>query len=223
MPERRRVEILAGLLDIVLRLDVHLAPWSRIYGAWVYAILFAVIFAETGLVVTPFLPGTRSCSWRGRSPRSAGWTCTCSWPRSRPRHPRQHHQLLDRGAWPLGAPFFDGGRSRWVKREAPRAKRTRSTSAYGGAAVVHSRFLPHHPHLRPLRGGPRGDGRGPLHRLQRGRRRAVGRLARLRAATSSATCRGCARTCPSSSSHHRGEPAAARRGGVEGARGAGRA
>ena len=43
--------------DIVLRLDVHLGALIRDYGAWVYAILFAVIFAETGLVVTPFLPG----------------------------------------------------------------------------------------------------------------------------------------------------------------------
>ncbi|MDH5265431.1 MAG: hypothetical protein OEX21_11835, partial [Betaproteobacteria bacterium] len=51
------MELLAGLLDIVLRLDVHLGALIRDYGAWVYAILFAVIFAETGLVVTPFLPG----------------------------------------------------------------------------------------------------------------------------------------------------------------------
>ncbi len=45
------------LIDLFLHLDVHLAAFVAQYGTWVYAGLFAVIFAETGLVVTPFLPG----------------------------------------------------------------------------------------------------------------------------------------------------------------------
>ena len=45
------------LIDLFLHLDVHLAEFVAQYGVWVYAGLFAVIFAETGLVVTPFLPG----------------------------------------------------------------------------------------------------------------------------------------------------------------------
>jgi membrane-associated protein len=45
------------LVDLFLHLDVHLAEFVAQYGVWVYAGLFAVIFAETGLVVTPFLPG----------------------------------------------------------------------------------------------------------------------------------------------------------------------
>jgi membrane-associated protein len=45
------------LIDLFLHLDVHLAEFVARYGVWVYAGLFAVIFAETGLVVTPFLPG----------------------------------------------------------------------------------------------------------------------------------------------------------------------
>ena len=45
------------VLDLFLHLDVHLAEFVAQYGIWVYAGLFAVIFAETGLVVTPFLPG----------------------------------------------------------------------------------------------------------------------------------------------------------------------
>ena len=51
------MEFLAQLLDIVLRLDVHLVALVEQYGVWIYAILFAIIFCETGLVVTPFLPG----------------------------------------------------------------------------------------------------------------------------------------------------------------------
>lgn len=45
------------MLDIVLHLDVHIAQWSQVYGIYMYLILFLIIFAETGLVVTPFLPG----------------------------------------------------------------------------------------------------------------------------------------------------------------------
>src|SRR5512140_1402912 len=51
------MEILAAFLDIVLHLDAHLLALVQAYGVWIYAILFAIIFAETGLVVTPFLPG----------------------------------------------------------------------------------------------------------------------------------------------------------------------
>jgi membrane-associated protein len=51
------MEFLASFLDIVLHLDTHLLALVQDYGVWVYAILFAIIFAETGLVVAPFLPG----------------------------------------------------------------------------------------------------------------------------------------------------------------------
>lgn len=49
--------IVGQLLDLVLHLDKHLALMVQQYGTWIYAILFAVIFCETGVVVFPFLPG----------------------------------------------------------------------------------------------------------------------------------------------------------------------
>jgi membrane-associated protein len=45
------------LLDFLLHVDRHLLEFVHEYGAWVYALLFAIVFAETGFVVTPFLPG----------------------------------------------------------------------------------------------------------------------------------------------------------------------
>lgn len=51
------MEIFAILIDFILHVDVHLANFVQAYGFWVYALLFAIIFAETGLVVMPFLPG----------------------------------------------------------------------------------------------------------------------------------------------------------------------
>jgi membrane-associated protein len=46
-----------GIVDFVLHFDKHLLEFVRDYGSWVYAILFTIVFAETGFVVTPFLPG----------------------------------------------------------------------------------------------------------------------------------------------------------------------
>lgn len=51
------MEWLTAAIDLVLHLDRHLVVWIATYGAWIYVILFAIVFAETGLVVTPFLPG----------------------------------------------------------------------------------------------------------------------------------------------------------------------
>jgi membrane-associated protein len=48
---------MAHLIDFILHIDTHLAEFVAAYGAWVYGLLFAIVFAETGLVVTPFLPG----------------------------------------------------------------------------------------------------------------------------------------------------------------------
>jgi membrane-associated protein len=50
-------EALAVLIDFVLHVDVHLQNFVQAYGAWVYALLFLIVFTETGVVVMPFLPG----------------------------------------------------------------------------------------------------------------------------------------------------------------------
>ncbi|OAM21811.1 hypothetical protein A7P89_06455 [Eikenella corrodens] len=49
--------MLASLIDFVLHIDHHLIELTQTYGLWIYAILFLIVFCETGLVVTPFLPG----------------------------------------------------------------------------------------------------------------------------------------------------------------------
>ena len=51
------MELFAFLLDFILHVDVHLAAFVQTYGLWVYALLFLIIFVETGVVVMPFLPG----------------------------------------------------------------------------------------------------------------------------------------------------------------------
>jgi membrane-associated protein len=51
------MEMIAQFIDVILHLNDHLNDWAAWMGPWLYAILFLIIFAETGLVVTPFLPG----------------------------------------------------------------------------------------------------------------------------------------------------------------------
>jgi membrane-associated protein len=50
-------DALAFLIDFILHVDVHLQTFVQAYGMWVYALLFLIIFTETGVVVMPFLPG----------------------------------------------------------------------------------------------------------------------------------------------------------------------
>ena len=131
---------LAALLDIALRLDVHLAALVRDYGAWVYAILFAVIFAETGLVVTPFLPGDSLLFVAGAVAAVGGLDI---------------HLLAGSlvvaailgnttnyaiGRW-FGQRFFTDRGSRWLNPAY--LERTNAFYArHGGVAVVISRFVP---------------------------------------------------------------------------------
>jgi membrane-associated protein len=51
------MEIISFLMDFILHVDRHLETFTQQYGLWVYALLFAIIFVETGVVVMPFLPG----------------------------------------------------------------------------------------------------------------------------------------------------------------------
>jgi membrane-associated protein len=51
------MELVRDLIDVFLHLDQYLQAWTADRGAWVYLILFTIVFCETGLVVTPFLPG----------------------------------------------------------------------------------------------------------------------------------------------------------------------
>ena len=51
------MELIGQAIDVFLHLDQHLNEWAAALGPWLYAVLFLIVFCETGLVVTPFLPG----------------------------------------------------------------------------------------------------------------------------------------------------------------------
>jgi membrane-associated protein len=128
------------ILDIVLHLDVHLLKLVADYGPWVYAILFAIIFSETGFVVTPFLPGDSLLFVAGAI--AAGGALNA--------HLVVVVLILAAvlgntvnyaiGRW-LGKTFFRDGRSRWLNPKHLE-KAHAFYEKHGGKAVVISRFLP---------------------------------------------------------------------------------
>ncbi|HET7404381.1 MAG TPA: DedA family protein [Usitatibacter sp.] len=134
------MELLSGFVDVVLHLDVHLVRMVAEYGVWIYAILFAIIFSETGFVVTPFLPGDSLLFVAGAVAATGGMNA--------------HLLVLALvgaaflgnttnyaiGRW-LGRHFFTDRGSRWLNPEyLDRAHAF--YERHGGKAVVLSRFVP---------------------------------------------------------------------------------
>ena len=134
------MEFLAAGADLVLRLDVHLASLIQAYGAWIYAILFAVIFSETGLVVTPFLPGDSLLFVAGTLAAVGGLDIHLLAVLLMVAAILGNTVNYAIGRW-FGKRFFTDRGSRWLNPAY--LERTHAFyERHGGIAVVISRFLP---------------------------------------------------------------------------------
>jgi membrane-associated protein len=134
------MELLLTAIDVVLNLNRYLAGWVTEYGPWIYAILFLVIFAETGLIVTPFLPGDSLLFIAGALAAAGGMDV---------------HLLVVLliiaailgdavnyrvGAW-LGPSLFKDNDARYLKREYL-DKAHDFYEKWGGLAIILARFTP---------------------------------------------------------------------------------
>jgi membrane-associated protein len=132
-------------LDLFLNLDVRLAEIAAQYGVWLYALLFLIVFAETGLVVTPFLPGDSLLFAAGAlaatgalDPLTAATVLVAAailgdavnYSAGHFIGPRVFTQIGDTGLW-----------SRLLNREHLEKSR-QFFEKYGGKAVVMGRFVP---------------------------------------------------------------------------------
>src|SRR3954469_892340 len=130
-----------NLLDLVLHLDVHLVKLVADYGIWVYGILFAIIFSETGFVVTPFLPGDSLLFVAGAIAAAGGGLdvhlLTAVLIVAAILGNTTNYAI---GRW-LGKTFFRDRGSRWLN-PAHLDKARAFYERHGGKAVVISRFLP---------------------------------------------------------------------------------
>ena len=129
-----------NLLDVVLHLDVHLLQLVQAYGVWAYAILFAIIFCETGLVVAPFLPGDSLLFVAGAIAATGALEIHSLFLLLALAAILGNTANFEIGRW-LGPRLFHAGGSRWLD-----PKHLESAHAFyerhGGKAVVISRFLP---------------------------------------------------------------------------------
>jgi membrane-associated protein len=129
-----------NLVDIVLHLDTHLLKLVAEYGIWVYAILFAIIFSETGFVVTPFLPGDSLLFVAGAIAATGEMNvhALVALLALAAVLGNSVNYAIGRG---LGKYFEEGGGARWLNRKHL-DKAHAFYERHGGKAVVISRFLP---------------------------------------------------------------------------------
>ena len=134
------MELIAQFVDIFLHLDRYLGTFLSDYGLWVYALLFAIIFAETGFVVTPFLPGDSLLFVAGTLAAGSGldvqWLIplliAASFSGDNTNYWIGHH---------LGPRVFNRNGSRFLNREY--LDRTRAFyNRHGGKTILLARFLP---------------------------------------------------------------------------------
>jgi len=129
-----------NLLDIVLHLDVHLLKLVAEYGIWIYAILFAIIFSETGFVVTPFLPGDSLLFVAGAIAATGELNVHLLFVVLAAAAVLGNSLNYAIGRW-LGKHFFTDRGSRWLNPKHL-DKAHEFYERHGGKAVVISRFLP---------------------------------------------------------------------------------
>lgn len=136
------MEILSTILDYFLHLDAHLNEGARVLGPWIYALLFGIVFCETGLVVTPFLPGDSLLFAVGAlaaskdSPLSLPLLAVLL---------AAAAVLGDATNYAVGAHLgprvFQSETSRWLNREHL-VRTQRFYERYGGKTIVLARFVP---------------------------------------------------------------------------------
>jgi membrane-associated protein len=130
---------LTDLLDLFLHLDKHLNQVIQDCGAWTYLILGLIVFCETGLVVTPFLPGDSLLFAAGTF--AASGSLDLRWLLGLLTVAAIGGDALNYAFGHFAGPRVLSGRTRWLKREY--LERTeRFFARYGGKAIILARFLP---------------------------------------------------------------------------------
>ena len=134
------MDLLLSFWDIIVHLDKHLAMLVQNYGPWIYAILFLIIFCETGLVITPFLPGDSLLFIAGALAATGGMdvhTVVVLLIIAAVLGDAVNYQI---GAW-AGPKIFKDDNARFLKK-AHLAKAHAFYEKWGGAAIILARFTP---------------------------------------------------------------------------------
>ena len=134
------MELLTQLMDVVLHLDQHLQALVASHGAWIYLILFLIVFCETGLVVTPFLPGDSLLFVAGTVAAAGGMDINllvllliiAAILGDAVNYGVGHY---------IGPRIFNNGESRWLN-PAHLQRAHAFYEKYGGKTIIIARFVP---------------------------------------------------------------------------------
>ena len=134
------MELLTQFMDVVLHLDQHLQALVASHGAWIYLILFLIIFCETGLVVTPFLPGDSLLFVAGTVAAAGGMDINllvllliiAAILGDAVNYGVGHY---------IGPRIFNNGESRWLN-PAHLQRAHAFYEKYGGKTIIIARFVP---------------------------------------------------------------------------------
>jgi len=134
------MELFTALWDFAVHLDDHLADFVAAHGAWVYALLFAIVFTETGVVVMPFLPGDSLLFIVGALAAAGGMdiiTVMCVLVSAALTGDNVNYWI---GRW-AGPKVFRAENARWFSRKY--LERTHAFyERHGGKAIIIARFVP---------------------------------------------------------------------------------
>lgn len=134
------MELVAALWDFLMHLDAHLAAFIAEHGVWVYALLFAIVFCETGLVVTPFLPGDSLLFVVGALAAAGGMDIVLVMVLLVTAALSGDNVNYWIGRW-AGPKVFRAEDSRWLNRR--HLERTHAFyERHGGKAIIIARFVP---------------------------------------------------------------------------------
>lgn len=134
------MELLAAAWEIAIHLDVHLAEFVAAHGAWVYALLFAIVFVETGLVIWPFLPGDSLLFVTGAIAAAGGMDIAAVMAVLVGAALTGDNVNYAIGRW-VGPRVFHYEKSRWFN-PAHLARAHEFYERHGGKTIVLARFIP---------------------------------------------------------------------------------
>ena len=134
------MDILLSAWDLIAHLDKHLALLVQNYGAWIYLILFAIIFCETGLIVAPFLPGDSLLFIAGALAAVGGMDVNLLVVVLIIAAVLGDAVNFQVGAW-LGPKVFKDNQAKYLKRDHLE-KAHAFYEKWGGAAIILARFTP---------------------------------------------------------------------------------
>ena len=134
------MDLLLWFWDLVVHLDQHLETFVAQHGAWVYALLFLIVFCETGLIVTPFLPGDSLLFVAGAIAAVGGmdiFAVAATLVAAALCGDNVNYWV---GRW-LGPKVFASGESRWLNKQHLR-RASAFYEKHGGKTIILARFVP---------------------------------------------------------------------------------